>query len=53
MRLRCSSVGRVGFLAGQNLFKHAPAIGEELAAAVLGEPAAIDLSPAARLGAAP
>ncbi len=47
------SVGRVGFLAGQNLFKHAPAIGEELAAAVLGEPAAIDLSPAARLGAAP
>jgi sarcosine oxidase len=40
------------FLAGQNLFKHAPAIGEALAATALGEPAEIDLSPDARLGAA-
>jgi sarcosine oxidase len=46
------SAGGAHFLAGQNLFKHAPAIGEALAATALGEPAEIDLSPDARLGAA-
>jgi sarcosine oxidase len=46
------SAGGAHFLAGQNLFKHAPAIGEALAATALGEPAEIDLSPGARLGAA-
>ena len=46
------SAGGAHFLAGQNLFKHAPAIGEALAAMALGEPAEIDLSPDARLGAA-
>jgi sarcosine oxidase len=38
------------FLVGQNLFKHAPGIGEALAATALGAPAAIDLSPDAQLG---
>ena len=47
------SAGGAHFLCGQNLFKHAPAIGEALAATALGEPAGIDLSPDARLGAAP
>jgi sarcosine oxidase len=46
------SVGGAHFLAGQNLFKHAPAIGDALAATALGEPPEIDLSPDARLGAA-
>jgi sarcosine oxidase len=46
------SAGGAHFLAGQNLFKHAPAIGDALAAVALGQPAAIDLSPEARLGAA-
>ena len=46
------SAGGAHFLAGQNLFKHAPAIGDALAAKALGEPAEIDLSPEARLGAA-
>jgi sarcosine oxidase len=46
------SVGGAHFLAGHNLFKHAPAIGEALAATALGEAAEIDLSPNARLGAA-
>jgi sarcosine oxidase len=45
------SAGGAHFLAGQNLFKHAPAIGEALAATALGESAEIDLSPDARLGA--
>jgi sarcosine oxidase len=45
------SAGGAHFLAGQNLFKHAPAIGDALAATALGEPTAIDLSPDARLGA--
>jgi glycine/D-amino acid oxidase-like deaminating enzyme len=44
------TVGGAHFLAGQNLFKHAPGIGEALAATALGEPAAIDLSPDSRLG---
>jgi sarcosine oxidase len=45
------SDGGAHFLAGQNLFKHAPAIGQALAATALGQPAEIDLSPDARLGA--
>jgi sarcosine oxidase len=45
------SAGNAHFLVGQNLFKHAPAIGEALAATALDEPAAFDLSPSARLGA--
>jgi len=45
------SAGGAHFLIGQNLFKHAPAIGEALAATALGESTAIDLSPGARLGA--
>ena len=44
------TAGGAHFLVGQNLFKHAPGIGEALAATVLGETAAIDLSPGARLG---
>jgi sarcosine oxidase len=47
------TVGGARFLVGQNLFKHAPAIGEALAAAALGDSATIDLSPGARLGSAP
>ena len=46
------SAGGAHFLAGQNLFKHAPAIGEALAATALGQATEIDLSPDARLGAA-
>ena len=38
------------FLAGHNLFKHAPALGAALAADALGEAPDIDLSEAARLG---
>jgi sarcosine oxidase len=45
------SVGGARFLCGQNLFKHAPEIGEALAATAVGQPAEIDLSPDARLGA--
>ena len=45
------SAGGAHFLSGQNLFKHAPTIGEALAATALGRPAEIDLSPQARLGA--
>ena len=45
------SAGGAHFLSGQNLFKHAPGIGEALAATALGQPAEIDLSPDARLGA--
>jgi sarcosine oxidase len=44
------SAGGAHFLSGQNLFKHAPAIGEALAATALGDAAEIDLSPDARLG---
>lgn len=40
------------FLAGNNLFKHAPALGEALADAALGGPLRDDLRPASRLGAA-
>jgi sarcosine oxidase len=46
------SAGGAHFFSGQNLFKHAPTIGEALAATALGEPVEIDLSPDARLGAA-
>ena len=45
------SAGGAHFLSGQNLFKHAPAIGEALAATALGQAAEIDLSADARLGA--
>ena len=45
------NAGGAHFLCGQNLFKHAPAIGVALAATALGEPTEIDLSPDARLGA--
>jgi sarcosine oxidase len=41
----------VHFLAGNNLFKHAPALGEALAEAALGGALREDLRPAARLGA--
>jgi sarcosine oxidase len=37
-------------LAGNNLFKHAPALGGALAAAALGDPLADDLRPEAQLG---
>lgn len=40
------------FLAGNNLFKHAPALGEALADAALGGALREDLRPEARLGAA-
>ena len=39
-------------LAGNNLFKHAPALGRALASAALGEGLAPQLRPWARLGAA-
>lgn len=44
------TAGGAHFFLGQNLFKHAPTIGQALAATALGEPTAIDLSPDARLG---
>jgi sarcosine oxidase len=44
------SLGGAHFFAGMNLFKHAPSLGEALAATALGEAPAFDLSPAARLG---
>lgn len=40
------------FVAGHNLFKHAPVIGRRVAAAVVGEPLDPDLHPDARLGSA-
>ena len=42
---------RMLFLAGGNLFKHAPALGRALAEAALGEGLEEQLRPAARLGA--
>jgi sarcosine oxidase len=41
---------RLLFVAGANLFKHAPALGRALAAAALGDGLRPDLSPQARLG---
>jgi sarcosine oxidase len=38
------------FLAGHNLFKHAPALGRALAQSVIDGKLADDLSPQARLG---
>jgi sarcosine oxidase len=43
--------GPVHFLAGNNLFKHAPALGEALAEAALGAPLREELRPGAQLGA--
>jgi sarcosine oxidase len=43
-------VGGLAFLAGNNLFKHAPALGEALAAAALGDGLPAILRPGARLG---
>lgn len=43
---------RVFYLAGHNLFKHAPVIGDALARAALGQPLDDELRPAAQLGAA-
>jgi sarcosine oxidase len=43
--------GPVHLLAGNNLFKHAPALGEALAAAALGDGLDPELRPEARLGA--
>jgi sarcosine oxidase len=45
--------GRALFLAGNNLFKHAPALGRALAEAALEGTLDPELRPAARLGAAP
>ncbi len=42
--------GQVLFAAGNNLFKHAPALGRALARAAAGEELAADLRPEARLG---
>jgi sarcosine oxidase len=44
-------VGALLFVAGNNLFKHAPALGRALARAALGEGLAPDLRPHAKLGA--
>jgi sarcosine oxidase len=41
------------FVAGHNLFKHAPALGRALAAAALGDGLPGELRPEAKLGAAP
>jgi sarcosine oxidase len=43
-------VGRVTLVAGHHLFKHAPALGEALAAAAVGDGLPEVLSPAAHLG---
>lgn len=43
--------GGLVILAGNHLFKHAPALGRALARAALGEPLAPSLQPEARLGA--
>jgi sarcosine oxidase len=45
-------VGNVLAVAGNNLFKHAPALGHALALAALGEPLSPTLRPEAKLGAA-
>ena len=45
--------GPLFFLAGNNLFKHAPALGEALARAALGEPLHDDLRAEAELGRGP
>jgi sarcosine oxidase len=45
------SSGAAAFMVGHNLFKHAPALGEALAAQALGEDPGITLDPADRLGA--
>lgn len=45
------SAGGAVFLAGHNLFKHAPALGRALAAQALGEDPGVALGPEARLGA--
>ncbi|GAA2758834.1 NAD(P)/FAD-dependent oxidoreductase [Actinopolymorpha rutila] len=42
--------GQVLFVAGNNLFKHAPALGRALARAAVGEELTADLRPEARLG---
>jgi sarcosine oxidase len=42
--------GGLLFVAGNNLFKHAPALGRALAQAALGEGLAADLRPQAKLG---
>jgi sarcosine oxidase len=44
-------LGSIVILAGNHLFKHAPAVGRELARAALGEGLAPQLHPEARLGA--
>jgi sarcosine oxidase len=44
------SAGPAAFLVGHNLFKHAPALGQALAAHALGEDPGITLDPADRLG---
>ncbi len=43
--------GAAFFMVGHNLFKHAPALGEALAATALGEDPGITLDPGDRLGA--
>ena len=43
-------VGGLVFVAGNNLFKHAPALGRALAAAAVGDGLPADLRPEARLG---
>jgi sarcosine oxidase len=43
--------GAMLVVAGNNLFKHAPALGRELARAALGEPLRDELRPESRLGA--
>ena len=45
-------VAQLLFVAGDRMFKHAPAIGRAVAAAVLDGELAADLRPEARLGAA-
>jgi sarcosine oxidase len=44
-------LGGLLILAGNHLFKHAPAVGRDLARAALGEGLAPHLHPEARLGA--
>jgi len=43
----------ITFVAGNNLFKHAPALGQALARAALGDGLRAELRPSARLGAGP
>jgi len=47
------AAGGAYFMAGNNLFKHAPALGRALAASALGEEPGLPLDADARLGAAP